>query len=123
MLRLVCLMISWRLPLRCITRIIRHGIPVLLLPLSLKCRVSLSADELLGLPVQHEILRRPVLEMEAEWDILVTASFEERDLLVLGSVNGIQLLARETETGRRYGVEMIKYGELDLGREIGYVRS
>lgn len=77
MLGLMRLMVSRRLPLRCVAGIICHGLPILPLSLLLQCSISLSAHKFFGLPIQHEILRRPVLEVEAERDVLVMSSFEE----------------------------------------------
>jgi hypothetical protein len=121
MRRLVRLVVPGRLPLRRMA-VIRHGIPVLPLPLLLQGAVTVAAHQLLRLPVQHEVRRGPVLEVPAEGDVLVAGALEERHLLVLGAVHRVQLLAGKTEAGGCHGVQVVKNGELDFRGEVGDVR-
>ena len=112
------LMVSRKLPLRRTARVIGYSIPILPLPLLLQGAIPLPANELLRFPIQHEVRRSPVLKVPAERDVLVASPFKKPHFLVLGAVDGVELPAGETETGRCYGIEVIEDRELDLGREI-----
>lgn len=60
--------------------------------------------------------------MPAERDVLVAGALKKGDLLVLGAVHRVQLLAREAEAGGCHRVQVVKDGELDFRGEIRDVR-
>jgi DNA-directed RNA polymerase subunit L len=75
--------------MRRMSRIISLCLPMPPLPILLQRIIFLPTNQPFCFPIQHEIRRGPVLEIQTERDLMISAALKETDFLMLGTVDWV----------------------------------